>query len=80
MPTLIETAFQGLQLYARGKVRDLYSVGDLLSWSRPTAFRPSTHVLASGIPGKGRVLTQISLFWFDFLSDLVRQPSDHRGR
>jgi phosphoribosylaminoimidazole-succinocarboxamide synthase len=71
LPTLIETAFQGLQLYARGKVRDLYSAGDdllLVATDRISAF---DHVLASGIPGKGRVLTQISLFWFDFLGDTV---------
>jgi phosphoribosylaminoimidazole-succinocarboxamide synthase len=71
LPTLIETAFQGLQLYARGKVRDLYSVGEdllLVATDRISAF---DHVLASGIPGKGRVLTQISLFWFDFLGDTV---------
>jgi phosphoribosylaminoimidazole-succinocarboxamide synthase len=71
LPTLIETAFQGLQLYARGKVRDLYSIGEdllLVATDRISAF---DHVLGSGIPGKGRVLTQISLFWFDFLSDVV---------
>jgi phosphoribosylaminoimidazole-succinocarboxamide synthase len=71
LPTLIETEFQGLQLYARGKVRDLYSVGEdllLVATDRISAF---DHVLASGIPGKGRVLTQLSLFWFDFLGDTV---------
>ena len=71
MPALIETAFGNLQLYARGKVRDLYSAGDnllLVATDRISAF---DHVLASGIPGKGEVLTQISLFWFDFLSNTV---------
>ena len=71
MPTLIATEFEGLQLYARGKVRDLYSVGDnllLVATDRISAF---DHVLATGIPGKGWVLTQLSLFWFDYLSDLV---------
>jgi len=51
LPTLIATEFEGLQLYARGKVRDLYSVGDnllLVATDRISAF---DHVLATGIPG-----------------------------
>jgi phosphoribosylaminoimidazole-succinocarboxamide synthase len=58
-------------LLGRGKVRDLYQVGDallLVATDRISAF---DHVLATGIPGKGKVLTQISLFWFDLLKDLV---------
>lgn len=68
---MIETAFEDLQLYARGKVRDLYSVGEsllLVATDRISAF---DHVLGSGIPGKGQVLTQLSLFWFDFLGRIV---------
>jgi phosphoribosylaminoimidazole-succinocarboxamide synthase len=60
-----------LQLYARGKVRDIYKVSDwllLVATDRISAF---DHVLATGIPDKGRVLTQLSLFWFDFLKDIV---------
>jgi phosphoribosylaminoimidazole-succinocarboxamide synthase len=52
-------------------VRDLYSVGDdllLVATDRISAF---DHVLGSGIPGKGKILTQISLFWFDLLADIV---------
>jgi phosphoribosylaminoimidazole-succinocarboxamide synthase len=58
-------------LLGRGKVRDLYAVeGDLLlvATDRISAF---DHVLGTGIPGKGKILTQISLFWFDLLRDLV---------
>jgi phosphoribosylaminoimidazole-succinocarboxamide synthase len=58
-------------LLGRGKVRDLYAVDDallLVATDRISAF---DHVLATGIPGKGKVLTQISLFWFDLLSSLV---------
>ncbi len=58
-------------LLGRGKVRDLYQVGDallLVATDRISAF---DHVLATGIPGKGKVLTQISLFWFDLLKDVV---------
>jgi phosphoribosylaminoimidazole-succinocarboxamide synthase len=71
LPTLIATEFEDLQLYARGKVRDLYAVGDLLLLVATDRISAFDHVLATGIPGKGRVLTQISLFWFDYLSDLV---------
>jgi len=58
-------------LLGRGKVRDLYAVGDallLVATDRISAF---DHVLATGIPGKGKILTQISLFWFELLSTLV---------
>ena len=58
-------------MLGRGKVRDLYAVGDallLVATDRISAF---DHVLATGIPGKGKILTQISLFWFDLLKDLT---------
>jgi phosphoribosylaminoimidazole-succinocarboxamide synthase len=71
LPTLIATEFEDLQLYARGKVRDLYSVGDLLLLVATDRISAFDYVLATGIPGKGRVLTQISLFWFDLLLDIV---------
>ena len=71
MPTLIATEFEDLQLYARGKVRDLYAVGDLLLLVATDRISAFDHVLATGIPGKGRVLTQISLFWFNYLADIV---------
>jgi phosphoribosylaminoimidazole-succinocarboxamide synthase len=71
LPTLIATEFEDLQLFARGKVRDLYAVGDLLLMVATDRISAFDHVLPTGIPGKGRVLTQISLFWFDYLSDLV---------
>ena len=69
---LLETDFAGLERYASGKVRDLYRVDQerllVVATDRISAF---DYVLASGIPGKGRVLTQLSLFWFDFLADIV---------
>jgi phosphoribosylaminoimidazole-succinocarboxamide synthase len=71
LPTLIATEFEDLLLFARGKVRDLYAVEDLLLMVATDRISAFDHVLATGIPGKGRVLTQISLFWFDYLSDLV---------
>jgi phosphoribosylaminoimidazole-succinocarboxamide synthase len=75
MPALLTTDLGSLPLLARGKVRDIYTVSadpasDLLfiATDRISAF---DHVLGSGIPDKGRILTQISLFWFDFLKDIV---------
>jgi phosphoribosylaminoimidazole-succinocarboxamide synthase len=71
LPALIETEFSHLALHARGKVRDLYSVGEFLLLVATDRISAFDHVLATGIPGKGKVLTQLSLFWFDFLKDIV---------
>ncbi len=74
-PTLnrivLQTSFPELTLHARGKVRDLYNLNEhllLVATDRISAF---DCVLGSGIPEKGRVLTQISLFWFDYLKNVV---------
>jgi len=71
LATLLTTNLGDTPLLGRGKVRDLYAVDEhllLIATDRISAF---DHVLGSGIPGKGKILTQISLFWFDLLSDLV---------
>jgi phosphoribosylaminoimidazole-succinocarboxamide synthase len=69
---LLQTDFPDLQLHASGKVRDVYQLNNdrllFVATDRISAF---DYVLATGIPHKGRVLSQISLFWFDFLSDIV---------
>jgi phosphoribosylaminoimidazole-succinocarboxamide synthase len=68
---LLETSLDGLTLHRRGKVRDVYEVGsDLLivATDRISAF---DYVLGSGIPDKGKVLTQLSGFWFERMGDLV---------
>jgi phosphoribosylaminoimidazole-succinocarboxamide synthase len=68
---LTTTSLPGFELVASGKVRDVYSVGkDLLiiATDRISAF---DCILPQGIPEKGRVLTRMSLFWFDFLRGLV---------
>jgi len=69
---LLQTDFPDLKLFASGKVRDVYQVGSdhllFIATDRISAF---DYVLATGIPHKGRVLTQISLFWFDFLKEVV---------
>jgi phosphoribosylaminoimidazole-succinocarboxamide synthase len=66
-----ETDFPGLKLLSRGKVRDLYELGNdllLVATDRLSAFDV---VLPTPIPDKGQVLTQLSLFWFDTLRDIV---------
>jgi len=69
---LLRTDFPELKLHASGKVRDVYNLDAehllFVATDRISAF---DYVLATGIPHKGRVLTQISLFWFDFLRDVV---------
>jgi len=68
---LLETNFPDLQLHGRGKVRDIYRVGDdllLIATDRISAF---DYVLGSGIPDKGKVLTQLSAFWFERMGELV---------
>jgi len=71
-PVLLRTDFPDLALHASGKVRDIYQLDDkhllFVATDRISAF---DYVLATGIPHKGRVLTQLSLFWFDFLRDIV---------
>ncbi|MGO8759828.1 MAG: phosphoribosylaminoimidazolesuccinocarboxamide synthase [Terracidiphilus sp.] len=71
MTALLQTNLGPVPLVGRGKVRDLYAVDGallLVATDRISAF---DHVLATGIPDKGKVLTQISLFWFDLLTDVV---------
>jgi phosphoribosylaminoimidazole-succinocarboxamide synthase len=70
---LLQSDIPELKLHASGKVRDVYTIDDnqllFVATDRISAF---DYVLATGIPQKGRVLTQLSLFWFDFLKDVVR--------
>jgi len=70
---LLQTDLGPLPLTARGKVRDIYTLDAkhllFVATDRISAF---DHVLGSGIPDKGRILTQISLFWFDFLKSMVK--------
>ena len=69
---LFESQVHELELLARGKVRDIYAVDDdhllLVASDRLSAFDV---VMPDPVPGKGRVLNQISLFWFDMMADLV---------
>jgi phosphoribosylaminoimidazole-succinocarboxamide synthase len=68
---LLETAFPGIPASRRGKVRDLYDAGDhllLVATDRISAF---DYVLGSGIHDKGKVLNQLSTFWFDMTREIV---------
>jgi phosphoribosylaminoimidazole-succinocarboxamide synthase len=94
-PAISQTDFSGLKLIARGKVRDIYDLGErllIVATDRLSAFDV---ILPTPIPDKGRVLTQLSLFWFeklsgivphhvisatDFSGDLAHYTNDLRGR
>ena len=70
-PVVLETNLSGLTLARRGKVRDVYDLGEhllIVATDRISAF---DYILGSGIPDKGKVLTQLSAFWFDKVADLV---------
>jgi len=72
MKTLRETQFAGLTPSARGKVRDIYDLGDkllIVATDRLSAFDV---VMPTPIPDKGKVLTQLSLFWFNLLKDVIQ--------
>ncbi len=68
---VLETHVPGLNLRARGKVRDIYDDGDRLLFIATDRISAFDYILATGIPEKGRVLTQMTLFWLDFLRDVV---------
>jgi phosphoribosylaminoimidazole-succinocarboxamide synthase len=68
---ILETNFEDLKLYKRGKVRDIYDLGDhylMISSDRISAFDV---IMNEGIPNKGKVLSKISEFWFNFSKDII---------
>jgi phosphoribosylaminoimidazole-succinocarboxamide synthase len=71
-PVILQTDLSGIERHAQGKVRDVYSVDEnrllIIASDRISAF---DYILPTGIPDKGRVLTQLSIFWFDFLRDVT---------
>ena len=67
---LLRSEAPELKLINRGKVRDIYDLGDSLLFVATDRLSAFDVVLPDGIPGKGKVLTQISLFWFDFLKGI----------
>jgi len=68
---LIKTEFAGLHLIHRGKVRDLYEVDDKLLMVATDRISAFDVVMDNPVPNKGKVLTRLSLFWFDFLRDIL---------
>lgn len=68
---VLQTNFEGLKLFKRGKVRDIYDLGEyylMISSDRLSAFDV---IMNQGIPHKGEILTQISKFWFDYTKDII---------
>ena len=68
---VLQTELKEFPLFRRGKVRDVYDLGEqllIVSTDRISCFDV---VLPTGIPGKGRVLTQLSCFWFELIKDIV---------
>ena len=68
---LTQSELSALTLHARGKVRDIYVAGNQLLFVASDRISAFDHILASEIPDKGKVLTQLSLFWFGFLRAVV---------
>jgi phosphoribosylaminoimidazole-succinocarboxamide synthase len=70
-PVVLDTNFPDLTLARRGKVRDVYDLGKYLLIVATDRISAFDYILGSGIPDKGKVLTQLSAFWFDHLGDVV---------
>lgn len=71
-PVVLSTEFSDLKLFKKGKVRDVYDLGDyylIVSTDRLSAFDV---IMNQGIPEKGKVLTKISEFWFNFTKDIIQ--------
>lgn len=69
---LLKTEIKGLSLLKRGKVRDVYDLGNTLLFIASDRISAFDCILPNGIPDKGKILTQISLFWFDFLKKIIK--------
>jgi phosphoribosylaminoimidazole-succinocarboxamide synthase len=68
---LIETRLEGLAPQRQGKVRDIFDFGDMLVMVATDRISAFDYILGSGIPDKGKVLTQLSAFWFERTSGIV---------
>jgi phosphoribosylaminoimidazole-succinocarboxamide synthase len=76
-PIVLETHLEGLTLKSRGKVRDIYDLGETLLIVATDRISAFDVVLPDGIPGKGAVLTQLSAFWFRWLFEFEDLPPNH---
>ncbi|MFQ3573311.1 MAG: phosphoribosylaminoimidazolesuccinocarboxamide synthase [Thermodesulfovibrionales bacterium] len=72
MKLVMETNLQGVNLLRRGKVRDIYEIDDMLLIIATDRISAFDVVLPTGIPNKGKVLTQISLYWFKVMEDIIK--------
>jgi len=70
-PYVMETDFPDLKLVKRGKVRDIYDLGDTLLMVMSDRISAFDVIMPDPVPGKGKVLTQISLFWFEAMQELI---------
>jgi phosphoribosylaminoimidazole-succinocarboxamide synthase len=70
-PVLYDTVFSGLNLLRQGKVRDIYDLGDALLMVASDRISAFDVVMPTPIPGKGRILTQMSKFWFEMMEGLI---------
>ena len=76
---LLETRLNGLAPHRQGKVRDIFDLGDALLMVATDRISAFDYVLGSGIPDKGKVLTQLSAFWFEHTRRIVAEsPADDR--
>ncbi|MFA6431036.1 MAG: phosphoribosylaminoimidazolesuccinocarboxamide synthase [Candidatus Margulisiibacteriota bacterium] len=69
---LLEIDLPGIKLFKKGKVRNVFDLGDSLLIVASDRISAFDSVMPNGIPDKGAILTQISLFWFDFTKDLIK--------
>jgi phosphoribosylaminoimidazole-succinocarboxamide synthase len=69
---VLQTNFPELNLLKRGKVRDIYDLGNSLLMVATDRISAFDVIMNNPVPGKGKILTQISLFWFDAMKDLIR--------
>jgi phosphoribosylaminoimidazole-succinocarboxamide synthase len=71
MNTVLKTDIKEFPLIARGKVRDIYDLGDTLLFVATDRISAFDYILPTPIPGKGIILNSMSLFWFSFISDII---------
>ncbi len=69
---LIKTDLNGMKLFTRGKVRDVYDLDDKLLIVATDRISAYDCIMPNGIPGKGKILTAMSIFWFDMMQDIVQ--------
>ncbi len=69
---ILKTEFPDITFLNRGKVRDIYDFGELLLLVATDRISAFDVILPNGIPGKGRVLTQISIYWFEQMKDIIQ--------